>query len=95
MCKMVSFRGILVIAIFGYVKSDLCSTSIINFLNANVGDEKLDLDSYRDIAQSLSELKQATLRMEQKLNRMYKGEDYMYIDNFEQKLKHKSKFVSV
>lgn len=82
MCKMVLFSCILVIAFFGYVKSDLCSTSIINFLNANIGDEKLDLDSYRDITQSLSELKQATLRMEQKIDRMYKGEDYMSIEHF-------------
>ncbi|XP_063401938.1 uncharacterized protein LOC134686193 isoform X2 [Mytilus trossulus] len=59
------------ISLFGLVRSDQCSTSVSNFQIANFGNANLDVDSYIKISQSLSEMKQTTLRMEQKLHRMY------------------------
>ncbi|CAG2189164.1 unnamed protein product [Mytilus edulis] len=66
------------ISLFGLVISDQCSTSVSNFQIANFGNANLDVDSYIKISQSLSEMKQTTLRMEQKLHRMYSG-DYLAI----------------
>ncbi|VDI13801.1 Hypothetical predicted protein [Mytilus galloprovincialis] len=68
---MLSLRSILVLLIIGLVSSEQCSTTVNEIQNANFGNTKLDLDSYRDIVQTLSEVKQATVRMKQKIHKIY------------------------
>lgn len=65
------------ISLFGLIRSDQCSTTVSNFQIANFGNANLDVDSYIKISQSLSEMKQTTLRMEQKLHRMYSGKIHL------------------